>query len=214
MGAWLLPVGAVGLLALLGVAWWAFRRPAAAPARRARRTNTLPAAPAGARDVDRVAWVVGKLTRVAPRKVDLAAPLRTALGRTSPATFLAAAGREFRLELTLPADGLGLTVAQFAAYVAHVRRGRRPPPTGGRKRAPRTTGDVLDRLEPAALALATELGLRRDWELEPARRHLTKEYLRWNARIHLATREEDRTAVQARLEQIGRLREALTPARR
>ena len=213
MGAWLLPVGAVGLLALLGAAWWAFRRPAAAPARRSRRTTKLPAAPTGARDVARVAWVVGKLTRVPPRKVDPAATLRDALGRTSPAVFLAATGREFGLELTLAPDGLGMTLAQFAAYVAHVRRGRRPA-AGGRKRAPRTTGEVLDRLEPAALALASELGLRRDWELEPARRHLTKEYLRWNARIHLATREEDRTAVQARLEQIGRLREALTPARR
>jgi hypothetical protein len=122
-------------------------------------------------------------------------------------------GREFGLELTLAEAGLGMTVAQFAAYVAHVRRGRRKA-AGGRKRAPRTTGDVLDGLTPATLALASELGLRREWELEPARRHLTKEYLRWNARIHLATREEERAAVQARLEQIGRLREALTPARR
>jgi hypothetical protein len=43
---------------------------------------------------------------------------------------------------------------------------------------------------------------------------VTKEYLRWNARIHLAAREEERASVQARLEAIGRLREALAPARR
>jgi hypothetical protein len=107
-----------------------------------------------------------------------------------------------------------MTVAQFAAYAAHVRRGQRKPKAGGRKRSPRTTGDVLDRLEAPLLALASELGLRRDWDLDQARRHVTKEYLRWNARIHLAAREEERASVQARLEAIGRLREALAPARR
>jgi len=214
MGPWFLPVAAVGLLALLGAAWGAFRRAPSAVRRPTRRKAGVPAARRGAGDAERVAWVLGKLTRVPPRRIDGEATLRDTLGRVAPATFLAAAGKEFRLELTLEADGLGMTVAQFAAYVAHVRRGRRQAAAGGRKRAPRTTGDVLDRLEPAALALASELGLRREWELEPARRHLTKEYLRWNARIHLATREEERAAVQARLEQIGRLREALTPARR
>ena len=77
-----------------------------------------------------------------------------------------------------------------------------------------TTGDALDRLDAPLLALASELGLRREWDLDQGRRQVTKEYLRWNARIHLADREEERAAVQARLEQIGRLREALAPGRR
>ena len=51
--------------------------------------------------------------------------LRDVLGRVSAEDFLAAAGREFRTELTLAEDRLGMTVAQFAAYAAHVRRGRR-----------------------------------------------------------------------------------------
>lgn len=214
MDTWFLPTAATGLLLLLGAAWWAFGRSPATPRRRPRRRAAIPSAPTGAREVERVAWVLGKLTRVPPRKIAAEATLRETLGRTAPATFLTAVGREFGLELTLTEAGLGMTVAQFAAYVAHVRRGQRKAAAGGRKRAPRTTGDVLDGLTPATLALASELGLRREWELEPARRHLTKEYLRWNARIHLATREEERAAVQARLEQIGRLREALTPARR
>ena len=58
---------------------------------------------------------------------------------------------------------------------------------------------------------ATELGVKPEWEIEKALAHLTKEYLRQNARIHLAARAADRDAVQVRLEQIGRLREALRP---
>ena len=53
--------------------------------------------------------------------------------------------------------------------------------------------------------------MRPEWEIEKALAHLTKEYLRQNARIHLAAREADRDAVQARLERIGRLRDALRP---
>jgi hypothetical protein len=68
-------------------------------------------------------------------------------------------------------------------------------------------------LPPPLLALASELGLRSEWELARAREHLTKEYLRQNARIHLAAREEERDAVQAKLEAIGRLRKALAAGR-
>jgi hypothetical protein len=68
-------------------------------------------------------------------------------------------------------------------------------------------------LPPPLLALAAELGLRAEWELAKARDHLTREYVRQNARIHLAAKAEERDAVQARLEDIGRLRRALAPAR-
>lgn len=214
MRAWLLPLALAGVLVLALSAWVAFRPRPEGVRRQRRRATGLTAAPAGASDADRVAWVLGKLTSAPPRRIPRDGVLRDVLGRVAAEDFLAAAGREFRTELTLAEDRLGMTVAQFAAYAAHVRRGRRKPRTGGRKRSPRTTGDVLDRLESPLLALASELGLRRDWDLDQARRHVTKEYLRWNARIHLAAREEERASVQARLEAIGRLREALAPARR
>jgi hypothetical protein len=213
MRAWLIPLALAGVLVLVVSAWLAFRRPPAR-ARRAPRRAGLTAAPAGSGDADRVAWVLGKLTGTPPRQIPRDGVLREALGKVAAEDFLAAAGREFGTELTLEEDRLGMTVAQFAAYAAHVRRGRRKPRAGGRKRSPRTTGDALDRLDAPLLALASELGLRRDWDLDQARRHVTKEYLRWNARIHLAAREEERASVQARLEAIGRLREALAPARR
>ncbi len=213
MRAWLIPLALAGVLVLVVSAWLAFRRPPAR-ARRAPRRTGLTAAPAGSGDADRVAWVLGKLTGAPPRRIPRDGVLRDVLGKVAAEDFLAAAGREFGTELTLEEDRLGMTVAQFAAYAAHVRRGRRKPKAGGRKRSPRTTGDVLDRLDAPLLALASELGLRRDWDLDQARRHVTKEYLRWNARIHLAAREEERASVQARLEAIGRLREALAPARR
>ena len=213
MRDWLIPLALAGVLVLVVSAWLAFRRPPAR-ARRAPRRPGVTAAPAGSSDADRVAWVLGKLTGAPPRRIPRDGVLRDVLGKVAAEDFLAAAGREFGTELTLEEDRLGMTVAQFAAYAAHVRRGRRKPKAGGRKRSPRTTGDVLDRLDAPLLALASELGLRRDWDLDQARRHVTKEYLRWNARIHLAAREEERAAVQARLEQIGRLREALAPGKR
>ena len=213
MRDWLIPLALAGVLVLVVSAWLAFRRPPAR-ARRAPRRPGVTAAPAGSSDADRVAWVLGKLTGAPPRRIPRDGVLRDVLGKVAAEDFLAAAGREFGTELTLEEDRLGMTVAQFAAYAAHVRRGRRKPKAGGRKRSPRTTGDVLDRLDAPLLALASELGLRRDWDVDQARRHVTKEYLRWNARIHLAAREEERVAVQARLEQIGRLREALAPGKR
>ena len=214
MRDWLLPLALAGVLVLVVSAWLAFRRPAPPARRPRRRTGGVTAAPTGASDAERVAWVLGKLTATPPRRVPRDGVLREVLGKVPAEDFLAAIGREFRTALTLEEDRLGMTVAQFAAYAAHVRRGRRKPKAGGRKRSPRTTGDVLDRLDAPLLALASELGLRRDWDLDQARRHVTKEYLRWNARIHLAAREEERVAVQSRLEQIGRLREALAPGKR
>ena len=213
MRDWLIPLALAGVLVLVVSAWLAFRRPPAR-ARRAPRRPGVTAAPAGSSDADRVAWVLGKLTGAPPRRIPRDGVLRDVLGKVAAEDFLAAAGREFGTELTLEEDRLGMTVAQFAAYAAHVRRGRRKPKAGGRKRSPRTTGDVLNRLDAPLLALASELGLRRDWDLDQARRHVTKEYLRWNARIHLAAREADRASVQARLEAIGRLREALAPGKR
>lgn len=214
MRDWLLPLALAAVLVLVVSAWLAFRRPAAPARRPRRRMGGVTAAPTGASDAERVAWVLGKLTATPPRRVPRDGVLREVLGKVPAEDFLAAIGREFGTALTLEEDRLGMTVAQFATYAAHVRRGRRKPPAAGRKRSPRTTGDVLDRLEAPLLALASELGLRRDWDLDQARRHVTKEYLRWNARIHLAAREEERASVQARLEAIGRLREALAPARR
>lgn len=214
MRAWLFPLALAGVLALALSAWLAFRRPPR-PARRARRRpDGVAAAPAGLGDADRVAWVLGKLTGTPPRRIPRDGVLRATLGKVAPEEFLTAVGREFGTTLTLEEDRLGMTVAQFATYAGHVRRGQRKPRAAGRKRSPRTTGDALDRLDAPLLALASELGLRREWDLDQGRRQVTKEYLRWNARIHLADREEERAAVQARLEQIGRLREALAPGRR
>lgn len=200
------------LCVLAGGLWAGLRRKprrAPAPHRRLRKAAQIPASRAGSSDTERVMWVIGKMTATPPRKVPADGVLRDLIAKVDRDEFAAAIGREFRTEVTLGADNLGMTVAQFAHYARHLRRGQSPAQPRGRKRSPKVAGDVLRDLPPPLLALASELGVRGEWDLEKSRLHLTKEYMRWNARIHLAGKESERAAVQARLEQIGRLREAL-----
>ena len=185
------------------------RKRSTAPRRRLRKAEQIPASRTGSSDAERVSWVIGKMTATPPRKIPADGVLRELIARVDRDEFTAAIGREFRTEVTLSADSLGMTVAQFAHYVRHLRRGQSPAQPKGRKRSPKVAGDVLRDLPPPLLALASELGVRGEWDLEKSRLHVTKEYMRWNARIHLAGKESERTSVQERLEQIGRLREAL-----
>ncbi len=205
-------MGVLGIVAAMG--WLYFRRPATrrpAPRRRkAARAAQVPAAPGGSTDVERLAWIVGKMTGTPPRRVPLDAPLEVLLAKVDPAEFAAAVAAACRTPVTLDAAARRMHLKQFAQYLRHLRRAG--PEPKGRKRSPKVAGDRMAGWEPPLLALAAELGVKPEWELEKALAHLTKEYLRQNARIHLAVRAADRDAVQARLEEIGRLREALRPA--
>lgn len=203
--------GALGLVAAMG--WLYFRRPTtrrpAPRRRRAIRADQVPSAPSGSTDVERLAWIVGKMTGTPPRQVPLDVPLTTLLAKVDPAEFAAAVTAACRTPVTLDDAAQRMHLKQFAQYLRHLRRAEQEPK--GRKRAPKVAGDRMAGWEPPLLALATELGVKPEWEIDKALAHLTKEYLRQNARIHLAARAADRDAVQARLEQIGRLREALRP---
>ena len=128
---------------------------------------------------------------------------------TPRSEFATAVGDACRTAVTIDEAALRMNLKQFAQYLRHLRRAEQEPK--GRKRSPKVAGDRMASWEPPLLALATELGVKPEWEIEKALAHLTKEYLRQNARIHLAARAADRDAVQARLEQIGRLRDALRP---
>ncbi len=205
-----LALGALGLIGAL--AWGFFRSPSrrTTPPRRrkAARASQVSTAPAGSSELTKLAWIVGKMTGVPPRKVSLDEPLATLLAKVDHAEFMVAVNAACRSNAKLDDAGRSMTLKQFAQFLRHLRRAEQAPK--GRKRSPKIVGDLMANWEPPLLALAAELGLRPEWELEKARAHLTKEYLRQNARIHLATREADRTAVQNRLECIGRLREALS----
>jgi hypothetical protein len=205
---------AAGALGLVSAILWLFlRRPTTrrpAPRRRkASRADQVPAAPSGSTDVERLAWIVGKMTGTPPRQVPLDVPLTTLLAKVDPAEFAAAVTAACRTTVSIDEAALRMNLKQFAQYLRHLRRAEQEPK--GRKRSPKDAGDRMAGWEPPLLALATELGVKPEWEIEKALAHLTKEYLRQNARIHLAARAADRDAVQARLEQIGRLREALRP---
>jgi hypothetical protein len=206
-----LAAGALGLVA--AILWLFLRRPTTrrpAPRRRkASRADQVPAAPSGSTDVERLAWIVGKMTGTPPRQVPLDVPLATLLAKVDPSEFAAAVTSACRTPVTLDDAAQRMHLKQFAQYLRHLRRAEHEPK--GRKRAPKVAGDRMAGWEPPLLALATELGVKPEWEIDKALAHLTKEYLRQNARIHLAARAADRDAVQARLEQIGRLREALRP---
>jgi hypothetical protein len=198
----------------VGTVLWLYvrRRPRRRPAprrRKAGRADQVPAAPGGSTDLERLAWIVGKMTGTPPRQVPLDAPLDGLLAKVDPAEFAAAVTAACRTPVTLDAAARRMHLKQFAQYLRHLRRADQEPK--GRKRAPKVAGDRMADWEPPLLALATELGVKPEWEIEKALAHLTKEYLRQNARIHLAVRAADRDAVQARLEEIGRLREALRP---
>jgi len=205
--------GALGLVA--AGAWLSFRRPTKrrpSPRRRRKATRAaqVPAAPTGSTDLERLAWIAGKMTGTPPRLVPTDVPLAELLNKTDPAEFAAAVAAAFALAASADEATLRMNLRQYAQFLRHLRRAGRP--AKGRKRAPKVAGDRMAAWEPAQLALAAELGVRPEWEIEKALAHLTKEYLRQNARIHLAAREADRDAVQARLERIGRLRDALRPA--
>lgn len=198
---------------IVGTAAWLYlRRPTrrSAPRRRkAARADQVPAAPGGSTDLERLAWIVGKMTGTPPRQVPLDVPLETLLAKVAPTEFTAAVATACRTPVMFDEAARRMHLKQFAQYLRHLRRADQEPK--GRKRAPKVAGDRMAGWEPPLLALATELGLKPEWEIDKALAHLTKEYLRQNARIHLAVRAADRDAVQARLEQIGRLREALRP---
>ncbi len=206
-----LATGVLGIVAAM--AWLYFRRPTTrrpAPRRRkATRADQIPTAPSGSTDLERLAWIVGKMTGIPPRQVPLDAPLAEVLAKVAPSEFAAAVGSACRTTVSIDEAALRMNLKQFAQYLRHLRRAEQEPK--GRKRSPKVAGDRMVGWEPPLLALATELGVKPEWEIEKALAHLTKEYLRQNARIHLAARAADRDAVQARLEQIGRLREALRP---
>lgn len=200
------------LCVLAGGLWAGLRRPSGSHRtrrRRIRKARQIPASPAGSTDIGRIAWVIGKMTATPPRKIPPDGILRELIAKADQIEFTAAIGREFRAEVSLGEDNLGMTVAQFAHYARHLRRGRSPAQPRGRKRSPKLAADILRDLPAPLLALASELGVRGEWDLEKSRLHLTKEHMRWNARIHLARKEAERRVVQERLEQIGRLREAL-----
>ena len=216
MNSWAVIFLALGAVGLMGALAWGFYRPAqrrdSPPRRRkAARASQVSTAPAGSSELTKLAWIVGKMTGVPPRKVSLAEPLATLLAKVDHDEFMVAVNAACRNKAKLDDASRGMTLKQFAQFLRHLRRAAQAPK--GRKRSPKIVGDLMAHWESSLLALATELGLRPEWELEKARAHLTKEYLRQNARIHLATREADRTAVQNRLELIGRLREALSPRR-
>lgn len=185
------------------------RRPArrAVPARRG-----TPLAPAGAEDAARAAWTVAKLAGVPPRQVPADRPVGGLLGPAARRRLPAALAREFGVEPPDAGALPGLSPAQLGRLMRQLLRRARRKPRAPRRR-PATAGDAMASLPPPLLALAAELGLRAEWELAKARDHLTREYVRQNARIHLAAKAEERDAVQARLEDIGRLRRALAPAR-
>lgn len=205
-------LGALGLVAALA---WGFskgpakRRSSARRKRKATRAEQVPAAPKGSSDLERLAWIVGKMTATPPRTVPLDVPLAELLAKTKPAEFATAVSAACGATVTIDEAALRMNLKQFAQFLRVLRRADGKPK--GRKRSPKVAGDRMADWEPPQLALATELGVKPEWEIEKALAHLTKEYLRQNARIHLAARAADRDAVQARLEQIGRLRDALRP---
>lgn len=205
----------LGVLGLAAALAWGFlkgpakRRPAARRKRKATRADQVPAAPKGSSDLERLAWVVGKMTATPPRAVPLDIPLSELLTKTKPVEFAAAVSAACAATVTVDEAALRMNLKQFAQFLRALRRADAKPK--GRKRSPKVAGDRMADWEPPQLALAAELGVKPEWEIEKALAHLTKEYLRQNARIHLAARAADRDAVQARLEQIGRLRDALRP---
>jgi hypothetical protein len=206
-------LGALGLAAAL--AWGFFRspakrRPAPRRKRKATRADQVPAAPKGSSDLERLAWIVGKMTATPPRRVATDVPLAELLAKAKPAEFATAVAEACGAPVTADEATLRMNLKQFAQFLRTLRRADAKPM--GRKRSPKVAGDRMADWEPPQLALAAELGVKPEWEIEKALAHLTKEYLRQNARIHLAARAADRDAVQARLEQIGRLRDALRPA--
>lgn len=208
-----------GACILGGAAWvlWVRRpaknKPKKRPAR-AKKAEQVSASREGSSDVERIAWVIGKMTGTPPRKIPASRALGELLAQVDRVEFARAVGQEFKTTVELDETNLGMTVGQFAHYARHLKRGQKNEKPKGRKRSPRVAGDIMLEFPPALLALASELGVRREWDLDKARLHVTKEYMRWNARIHLASKEAERTTVQARLEQIGQLREALAPVRR
>ncbi len=168
-------------------------------------------APKGGDDGERAAWTLAKLAGVPPKKAAEGRTVEALLGAAARKRLPEALEREFGVR---PPDAealLGLDAARLGRLMRQLKRGKKARPAGRRRIT--TAGDAFAGLTPPLLALASELGLRAEWELPRAHEHLTKEYLRQNARIHLAAKAEDRDAVQARLEEIGRLRRALAAGR-
>jgi hypothetical protein len=98
-----LATGVLGIVAAM--AWLYFRRPSTrrpAPRRRkATRADQVPAAPSGSTDLERIAWIVGKMTGTPPRQVPLDTPLAEVLAKVAPAEFAAAVGRTCRTTVTI-----------------------------------------------------------------------------------------------------------------
>jgi len=193
-------------------AWLLLRgkRTRPAPRRRA-RSHTAPLAPKGSDDGERAAWTLAKLAGVPPKKAAEGRTVEALLGTAARKRLPDALEREFGVRPPDVDALLGLDAARLGRLMRQLKRGSKARPAGRRRVT--TAGEAIADLPPPLLALASELGLRAEWELPKAREHLTKEYLRQNARIHLAAKAEDRDAVQARLEEIGRLRRALAAGR-
>ncbi|MGA0133718.1 MAG: hypothetical protein ACO3ND_05130 [Opitutales bacterium] len=208
-----LVIAAVLLPCAAAAAWLLIRGRAvrrAAPRPR-RRAATAPSAPAGSDDMTRAAWTVGKLAGLPPRKVPSDRPVGALLGKAARRRLGPALEREFGVAPPDVEALLGLTPPQLGRLMRQLLRRGRAKPRG--RRRPSSAGDVMADLPAPLVALASELGLRAEWDIARARDHLTREYLRQNARIHLAAKAEERDAVQARLEEIGRLRRALATGR-
>ena len=115
-----LAMGALGIVAAM--LWLYFRRPSArrpAPRRRkATRADQIPTAPSGSTDLERLAWIAGKMTGIPPRQVPLDAPLAEVLAKVTPTEFAAAVGSACRTVVIIDEAALRMNLKQFAQYLS------------------------------------------------------------------------------------------------